>query len=55
MIRVVFDCNVVLAGIGWNGSARRCLKLVATRHVFLYATEDILVLLLPHSERDSFY
>jgi putative PIN family toxin of toxin-antitoxin system len=42
MIRAVFDCNVVLAGIGWNGVARRCLKLIATRRVFLYATQDVL-------------
>ena len=25
MIRVVYDCNVILSGIGWNGSARTCL------------------------------
>lgn len=42
MIRVVFDCNVVLSGIGWNGSARNCLKLVARRRVFLFVTEAIL-------------
>jgi hypothetical protein len=22
MIRVVYDCNVILSGIGWSGSAR---------------------------------
>ncbi len=42
MIRAVFDCNVVLSGIGWNGSARKCLKLVARRRVFLFVTRDIL-------------
>jgi uncharacterized protein len=42
MIRAVYDCNVVLAGIGWNGSARNCLKLVARRRVFLFVTEAIL-------------
>ena len=42
MIQAVFDCNVVLAGIGWNGSARKCLKLVARRRVFLFVTEAIL-------------
>lgn len=42
MIRVVYDCNVVLSGIGWNGSARQCLKLIARRGVFLYVTEEIL-------------
>ncbi len=42
MIAVVFDCNVVLAAIGWRGSARLCLKLAAQRRVFLCATEFIL-------------
>lgn len=42
MIRAVYDCNVVLSGIGWNGSARQCLKLIARREVFLYVTEEIL-------------
>lgn len=42
MIRAVYDCNVVLSGIGWNGSARRCLKLAAERRVFLFVTEAIL-------------
>jgi putative PIN family toxin of toxin-antitoxin system len=43
MIQAVYDCNVVLSGIGWNGSARKCLKLVAQRRVFLIVTDDILV------------
>lgn len=42
MIRAVYDCSVVLSGIGWNGSARQCLKLVARRRVFLFVTEAIL-------------
>lgn len=42
MIRAVFDCNVVLSAIGWSGSARACLKLVARRRVFLFVTDDIL-------------
>ena len=42
MIRAVFDCNVVLSGIGWNGSARAGLKLVARRRVFLFVTGAIL-------------
>lgn len=42
MIRAVFDCNVILSGIGWNGSARKCLELVARRRVFLFVTEAIL-------------
>jgi putative PIN family toxin of toxin-antitoxin system len=42
MIRAVYDCNVILSGIGWNGSARKCLKLVAQRRVFLFVTDEIL-------------
>jgi uncharacterized protein len=42
MIPVVFDCNVVLAAIGWGGTARLCLKLVARRRVSLCVTESIL-------------
>lgn len=42
MIRVVYDCNVVVSGIGWNGAARQCLKLAANRQVFLYVTDEVL-------------
>ena len=42
MIRAVYDCNVIMSGIGWNGAARNCLKLVACRQVFLYVTGEIL-------------
>ena len=42
MMRAVYDCNVIVSGIGWNGSARSCLKLVARRCVFLFVTEAIL-------------
>jgi putative PIN family toxin of toxin-antitoxin system len=42
MIPVVFDCNVIMAAIGWGGTARLCLKLVARRRVALYVTETIL-------------
>jgi uncharacterized protein len=42
MIRVVYDCNVILSGIGWAGSARACLKLVARRRVFPFVTDEIL-------------
>jgi putative PIN family toxin of toxin-antitoxin system len=42
MIRVVYDCNVVLSGIGWSGSARACLKLAARRRVFPFVTGAIL-------------
>jgi putative PIN family toxin of toxin-antitoxin system len=41
MIRAVYDCNVVLSGIGWGGMARKCLKLVAERKVFLFVTAVI--------------
>jgi putative PIN family toxin of toxin-antitoxin system len=42
MIQAIYDCNVILSGIGWNGSARKCLKLVAERQVFLFVTEAVL-------------
>jgi putative PIN family toxin of toxin-antitoxin system len=42
MIRAVYDCNVILSGIGWNGSARKCLKLMAERRVFLFVTDELL-------------
>lgn len=43
MISAVFDCNVVLAAIGWAGTARLCLKLVAQRRIRLCVTESILI------------
>ena len=42
MIAVVFDCNVILAAIGWSGTARLCLKLAAKRRVSICVTEAIL-------------
>jgi putative PIN family toxin of toxin-antitoxin system len=42
MIPVVFDCNVILAAIGWRGTARLCLKLAAQRRISLCVTEAIL-------------
>jgi predicted nucleic acid-binding protein len=42
MIRAVYNCSVILSGIGWNGSARKCLKLAAERRVFLFVTDEIL-------------
>jgi hypothetical protein len=42
MIRAVYDCNVIMSGIGWNGAARNYLKRVACRQVFLYVTDEIL-------------
>ena len=42
MIPVVLDANVILAAIGWGGSARLCLKLAAKRRIALCVTESIL-------------
>ena len=42
MIRAVYDCNVILSGIGWNGTARQCLNLVARRQEFLFVKDAIL-------------
>ena len=42
MIPVVVDCSVLLAAIGWWGSARRCLLLAAHRRIRLCVTEFIL-------------
>ena len=42
MIPVVFDCNVILAAIGWRGTPRLCLKLLAQRRISLCVTEPIL-------------
>ncbi len=42
MIRVVLDCNVVLAAIGWRGTARQCLKLAAERRIRLCLTNAVL-------------
>jgi predicted nucleic acid-binding protein len=42
MLKAVYDCNVILSGIGWNGAARKCLELVARRRVFLFVTDPIL-------------
>jgi putative PIN family toxin of toxin-antitoxin system len=42
MIPVVVDCNVILAGIGWRGTPRLCLKLMAQRRISLCVTEPVL-------------
>ena len=42
MIPVVLDCNVVLAAIGWRGTARFCLKLAVQRRISLCVTKFIL-------------
>ena len=42
MIRAVFDCNVVMAGIGWRSEAYRCPAAVARRRVRAFASAWIL-------------
>jgi len=42
MIRAVLDGNVIMAAIGWGGSARRCLRLVAERRIVLCVSKAIL-------------
>lgn len=41
MIRAVFDCNVVIAALGWSGNPRRCLDLVYAGQVLLCVTQDV--------------
>jgi len=41
MIRAVFDCNVVMAGIGWFSEPYRCLVQVARRMVRPFVTAEI--------------
>lgn len=41
MIPAVFDCGVVLAGIGWTGNPRYCLDLVFSGQVRLCVTTDV--------------
>ena len=37
-MRVVFDANVVVAGVCWQGEGWRCLIRLARRHAFAYGT-----------------
>lgn len=37
-MRVVFDANVVVAGVCWQGEGWLCLIRLARRHVFAYGT-----------------
>jgi uncharacterized protein len=37
-MRVVFDANVVVAGVCWQGEGWLCLIRMARRHAFAYAT-----------------
>ena len=41
-MRVVFDANVVFAGVGWRGEAHRCLVAMARKRVTAFATLEIL-------------
>jgi putative PIN family toxin of toxin-antitoxin system len=41
LIRAVFDCGVVISGIGWTGNARYCLDLVFGGQVLLCVTEEV--------------
>jgi putative PIN family toxin of toxin-antitoxin system len=38
MIRAVFDCNVVMAGLGWRNEPYLCLVQVARRRVRAFVT-----------------
>ncbi len=42
MTRVVFDCNVIMSGIGWRTDSRRCLALLARRRLRAFASQFIL-------------
>ena len=41
-MRVVLDANVVFAGVGWRGEAHNCLLAMARRHIFVFATLELL-------------
>jgi putative PIN family toxin of toxin-antitoxin system len=41
-VRVVLDANVVFAGAGWRGEARRCLVAMARREIIVFASNQIL-------------
>lgn len=42
MIAAVYDCNVLISGIGWPGNPRHCLHLVGSGEVLLCVTNEIL-------------
>lgn len=48
-MRLVLDANVVFAGAGWRGEARKCLVAMARRQVFAFATNQML-----HEARELF-
>jgi putative PIN family toxin of toxin-antitoxin system len=41
MIRVVFDCGVMISAIGWDGNPRFCLDVIASGRATLYVTDEI--------------
>jgi len=41
MIRVVFDCGVLVSALGWAGNSRCCLAMVHAGHAQLYVSDDI--------------
>lgn len=41
MIRAVFDCGVVVSGLGWSGNPRFCLDLVFGGKALLCGTLDV--------------
>lgn len=41
MIPAVFDCGILVSGIGWPGNPRACLILVAHRQVRLCVTSEV--------------
>jgi len=41
MILAVFDCGILVSGIGWPGNPRACLILVAHRQVRLCVTSEV--------------
>lgn len=40
-VPAVFDCSVVIAGLGWSGNPRFCLDLVFAGQVRLCVTTDV--------------
>ena len=41
MIRVVFDCGILVSALGWTGNPRSCLALIHAGQAQLFATDEI--------------
>jgi uncharacterized protein len=41
VIAAVFDCNIIVSGIGWGGLPRACLDLVFAGQVALCVTPEV--------------